>query len=81
MNSNDIHDSSSNSELINVSSSDMIIEIKGKSKLSNPTIALSGHEGGVLSVSFSPSGDHLASASMDGKICEFSAFLNIFLAC
>lgn len=42
------------------------------SKLSASTIALTGHEGVIHSISFSPSGNNLASASMDGKICAYT---------
>lgn len=41
-----------------------------KSKLQNSTTVLSGHEGAIYSISFSPSGTSLLSSSQDGKICK-----------
>lgn len=42
----------------------------GKSRLQNSTTVLSGHEGAIYSLCFSPSGNSLLSASQDGKICK-----------
>ncbi len=33
-----------------------------------PTLSLSGHEGAIYSLSFSPGGEYLASASFDHKV-------------
>lgn len=44
------------------------------SKLQGPTVALTGHSGPVFSISFSPDGHNLASASLDESICKFLIF-------
>ena len=61
------------SQMVVKSSGGELIEINswsaGKSKLSHPTTALTGHDGAVYSINFSPSGNNLLSSSQDGKIC------------
>jgi WD40 repeat protein len=46
------------------------------STLSAPELQLTGHEGAVYSIDFDPTGQHLASCSMDQKICKFSCSLS-----
>ena len=43
----------------------------GKSRLQNSTTVLSGHDGAIYSICFSPSGNSLLSSSQDGKICKY----------
>ncbi len=61
-----------NLDLVSFGNQDVILHKNSKvSKLQSPTVALSGHEGAIYSISFNPSGTNLASSSIDGKICKF----------
>ena len=50
------------------SSSSSAVEAGRTSSLHAPTMCLTGHDGAIYSVAFSPSGKHLASSSFDRKI-------------
>ena len=49
---------------------DVTTQTKRTSKLNAPTMLLTGHEGAVYSIDFDPSGEHLASSSLDSNICK-----------
>ena len=40
-----------------------------RGKLQSPSVMLSGHQAPVLSLSFSPCGEYLATADSDAQIC------------
>jgi WD40 repeat protein len=50
-----------------------------KITLKGATVQLTGHESAIFSISFNPTGEHLASSSADGKICEICIFISLIL--
>jgi len=58
--------------ITNQSSSLVISEITNanKNKLQGSSVSLTGHTGPIFSISFSPNGENLASASLDETICK-----------
>lgn len=58
-----------------VSSALILREGSRTSSLPNPEMILTGHEAAVYTLSFSPSGDYLASSGMDRNICKLLYYL------
>jgi hypothetical protein len=48
------------------------------SNLQSPTMLLTGHDGAVYSMHFDPTGQHMASASLDSNICNDINILFVF---
>jgi WD40 repeat protein len=77
----DLHDGNS-TELVTVDKSSSALIVKDSisselapnrtSHLQAPTMMLSGHSGPVFTMSFSSSGESIASAGMDTNICKFA---------
>lgn len=59
---------------VNLRNASLVLSEKASrlSSLAAPELHLTGHEGAIYSIDFDASGQHLASASMDQKICKLS---------